>query len=495
MGKTPGLERYIRPYRNGRDLTGTPRDVFVIDLFGLDAEQVRSQFPAMYQHLLERVKPERDSKGHTKDGAGYARLWWLHGKPRQELRKSLTGLSRYIATIETSKHRTFQFLDAEIAPDNMLIAIALDDASALGVLGSIVHVTWALATGSRLGVGNDPRYNKSRCFETFPFPDLHTADKSSEPLPDSREHANAAPGALATVGEPLSARIRSLAEQLDAHRKRQQAAHPGLTLTGMYNVLDKLRSGEPLTAKERSIHEQGLVSVLRQLHDELDAAVLAAYGWQDLLPLLQAAHGLDAATPSLLPRAGEGARRADEGASAASMPARHTPSPQPSPASGRGGESPSSQPPPAGGRGDESQSQTDAKRAFDEAILERLVALNAQRAAEEARGLVRWLRPDFQHPGAQAAPAQAEIDIARDDDASALLPAAGKRPWPKDAVEQVRAVADALAASPLPLTAEQVAAGFTARGPWKKRVPQLLDMLVALGRATALGDGRYRGMQ
>mgnify|MGYP001323128146 CR=1 FL=1 len=79
-------------------------------------------------------------------------------------------------------------------------------------------------------------------------------------------------------------RIRELGEQLDAHRKRQQAAHPELTMTGMYNVLEKLRSGEPLTAKEKTIHEQGLVSVLRQLHDDLDTAVAAAYGWPVDLP-------------------------------------------------------------------------------------------------------------------------------------------------------------------------------------------------------------------
>ncbi|MBK7011854.1 MAG: hypothetical protein IPH43_03610 [Xanthomonadales bacterium] len=128
------------------------------------------------------------------------------------------------------------------------------------MLSSCVHVTWALAAGGRLGVGNDPRYNKSRCFEPFPFPILG----------DDQQH-----------------RIRDLAEQLDAHRKRQQAAHAELTLTGMYNVLEKLRSGEALSARERMIHEHGIVSVLRQLHDEIDAAVLDAYGWSDLLPLLR----------------------------------------------------------------------------------------------------------------------------------------------------------------------------------------------------------------
>ena len=47
----------------------------------------------------------------------------------------------------------------------------------------------------------------------------------------------------------------------------------------MYNVLAKIRSGEPLNSKDKLIHEQGIVSVLKQLHDDLDAAVFDAYGW------------------------------------------------------------------------------------------------------------------------------------------------------------------------------------------------------------------------
>ncbi|MEI2678907.1 MAG: hypothetical protein V9G29_14190 [Burkholderiaceae bacterium] len=84
-----------------------------------------------------------------------------------------------------------------------------------------MHVDWALAAGGRLGVGNDPRYNKSRCFEPFPFPSDDTG-----------------------LTPALTERIRQLAEQLDAHRKARQAAARGVTLTGLYNVLDKLRRGE-----------------------------------------------------------------------------------------------------------------------------------------------------------------------------------------------------------------------------------------------------------
>lgn len=256
LGHVAGLDQHIRKYLNGRDLAATSRDVMVIDLFGLEEQAVRKRFPAVYQHVLERVKPERDAKAHSPDGAGYARLWWLHGKPRPELRRALKGLTRYIATIETGKHRWFVFLDSSILPDNMLTNIALDDAYFLGVLSSRIHVVWSLAAGGRLGVGNDPRYTKTRCLEPFPFPD---------------------------ATDTQCQRIRALAEDLDAHRKARQVKHPGLTMTEMYNVLHALRSGKALTDKEKVIHTQGLVSVLQQLHDDLDAAVFDAYGWPSTL--------------------------------------------------------------------------------------------------------------------------------------------------------------------------------------------------------------------
>jgi hypothetical protein len=81
---------------------------------------------------------------------------------------------------------------------------------------------------------------------------------------------------------------------------------------------------------------------------------------------------------------------------------------------------------------------------------------------------------------------QDEFD-ATEPDAGKTRPAtakpAKKQPWPKDTLAQVRAVAEILAASPAPLTADQITDRFTAKGPWKKRMPQLLETLVALGRA------------
>ncbi len=245
LGKVKGLERHVVPYRNGKDLADLPRNVFVIDLLGLSVAEVREEFPAVYQRVLSTVKPERDQNNR----AIYRDKWWLHGEPRRDLRPALAGLKRYVATGETGKHRFFQFLEAAILPDNMLIAIATDDAFHLGVLSSRIHVVYSLAAGGTLE--NRPRYNKSRCFDPFPFPDCTEKQK---------------------------ARIRALAEELDAHRKHAQQKHK-LGLTGIYNVLEKLRAGSALTAKDKAVNDAALVSTLKQLHDELDAAVADAYGW------------------------------------------------------------------------------------------------------------------------------------------------------------------------------------------------------------------------
>ncbi|HEX8408360.1 MAG TPA: DNA methyltransferase [Thermoanaerobaculia bacterium] len=377
----PDLDRHIRPYRNGRDITAFSRDLWVIDLYGLEIEDVRSRFREVYQWVLERVKPERDQ--NRRDGR--RKRWWVFGEPNPKLRRMLQGLPRYIATSETAKHRTFVFLPASVLPDNMLVNIALDDAFFLGTLSSRIHVTWSLAAGGRLGVGNDPRYNKGVCFDPFPFPD-----------PD----------------EFTKQRIRNLGEQLDAHRKRQQEQHPDLTITGMYNVLEKLRSGEALTAKERKIHEQGLVSVLKQIHDDLDAAVFDAYGWP---------HNLT-----------------------------------------------------------------------DEEILERLVALNRERAAEERRGIVRWLRPEFQNPSGAVAASQTAITVEQTAIEGAV--AAGDLPrWPKELREQVSAVRNLFIASQrdrASWTAEEVARAF--RGARRTEVAAVVEALASLGILLSFdtADGR-----
>ncbi len=362
----------IKKFRNGRDLVTSPRNVWAIDMFGLEEAAVRSEYPATYQWLKDTVFPSRSESKRK----SYREKWWLFAEPRSEWRAASKGLDWYIATVMTAKHRTFIKLEGDILPDQGLIPFAISDWSILAVLSSKFHVVWSLAAGGRLGVGNDPRYNNSRCFDPFPFPDL-TEDQRT--------------------------RLRVLGEELDAHRKRQQAAHPKLTLTQMYNVLEKLRAGDTIEGKDREIYDQGLIGILKDLHDQIDAAVAEAYGWP-----------------------------VDLG---------------------------------------------------DEEILFRLVALNKERAEEEARGHIRWLRPDYQNPeGRQTTKGtQAELDVG---------PAAKveKAPWPKTLPDQIAAVREALAEMG-EATPDQIARRFLRAR--TTSVQPLLDSLAALGQAEKVEEGRY----
>ncbi|MFN9026678.1 MAG: class I SAM-dependent DNA methyltransferase, partial [Akkermansiaceae bacterium] len=217
------LNEVIRPYLNGKDLTSKSRNVYLIDLVGYSEEQVRTKFPQLYQHLLINTKPERDQNSRK----SYREAWWIPGEPRSSFRPALKGLTRYAVTPMTAKHRFFTFFTMDVLPDQGLVALAFDDAYALGILSSRIHTDWALAQGAILGP--TPRYNASIVFDTFPFPALEE--------------------------DSLKQHIRDLGERLDGHRKRQQELHPSLTLTGMYNVLEKIRAGETLNAKEKTIHD------------------------------------------------------------------------------------------------------------------------------------------------------------------------------------------------------------------------------------------------
>ncbi|GAB7024748.1 class I SAM-dependent DNA methyltransferase [Salidesulfovibrio brasiliensis] len=375
LGRVPGLERHIRQYRNGKDLNDKPRGVMVIDLYGLEPHEVRSDFPEVYQWVLERVKPVRDQNNR----AAYRDNWWIFGEPRKVLREMLKGLPRYIATAETSKHRFFQFLGSDIMADNKLISVALDDAYFLGILSSKVHLLWAQANRSNIGKGNDLVYVKSRCFETFPFPEVSSKSK---------------------------ARIRQLAEELDAHRKKRLQACPGVSMTKMYNVLEKMRNCETLTEKEQKIHDDGLLAILQELHDKLDQAVLDAYGWDTELS--------------------------------------------------------------------------------DEDILKELVTLNKARAAEEDRGVIRWLRPDYQLKQAGASTTKQGKLKTREKVAKQ------KVSWPKSMSDQAQVLLEALSLKDSPITVQELAKDF--KGMRKAQAKDLLSTLATIGKVIQLDNEKFQAI-
>jgi very-short-patch-repair endonuclease len=575
--------KVIKQYKNGRDLTGNCRDFYVIDFDNFTKEEA-SKYHEPYQRVLETVKPERDINRDQQRRD----FWWRFGRSNQQMRQSLIKLDRYIATAETAKHRTFIFLNSDILADNKIITIALQDANFLGLLNSRVHVCWALATGGRLGVGNDPVYVKTKCFDAFPFPDS---------TPEQKQ------------------KIRELGDRLDTHRKQVQAAHPEITITGMYNLLEKLRAGQPFTDGDREYNNKALVSTLKQIHDELDVAVLEAYGWDDLVSMLRpsplaplpAGEGNRIMPPSPL-----GRRAGDEGHieedNPESLDSSHTLGPSPlaplpagegnrksdwdnefSQLAGRWRQIPEAflqrvrqlrqqqtpaekflwellrdrrfldakfrrqhtlgpyiadfychkahlvieldgaihqtqalrdrdrdqwmqangltvlrfpndavyqktvevlnaiaevicpsllaplpeiegnrlvPPSPLGRRaGDEGKSMND--KSLDEIILERLVALNAERAAEERNGLIRWLRPEYQAPD-QAKPTQTTLEGVGLEEEAAIVAPVEQQKWPTQPKAQLAAIRDLLRTSSGEWTALQIASQFTGRNTQKK---------------------------
>lgn len=253
----------LRPLMNGLDVTRRSRGMWIIDFGATMSEKDAALYEKPFEHLRQFVKPERDKNPEKSS----RELWWRHQRPRPEMRAATSHLKRFIVTPEVAKHRPFTWLEQAVLPDKMLIVIARDDDMTFGIVSSRIHVVWALALGGRMGMGNDPRYNPTQCFQTFAFPtpdktiatDIATAAKR---LNDLRENWLNPPEWVDVVPEVVAGypdRIIPKPEYAKAIKER--------TLTNLYNARQK-----------------GEVQWLEDAHRTLDAAVARAYGWSDYTP-------------------------------------------------------------------------------------------------------------------------------------------------------------------------------------------------------------------
>jgi hypothetical protein len=165
----------LRPFRNGSDLVRESSDRWIVDFGVRTTEKIASLYEAPFQHLVEFVKQER-VKNNRKVRA---QNWWLLGETIPAFREAIANLPRYLATARVAKHRLFVWLDSIVLPDSKVIAIAFADDFYFGILQSRIHEAWTLATCGWHGKGNDATYNPTECFETFPFPSLTPAQRTS----------------------------------------------------------------------------------------------------------------------------------------------------------------------------------------------------------------------------------------------------------------------------------------------------------------------------
>lgn len=223
----------VRPWVNGRDLTGSNRQMWIID-FGTDMPvEEAALYELPFEYVRRRVKPRRESSRTT------IAEWWLHERPREDMRRALKGLSRYIVTPRVSKHRIFVWVGGETLADSATIAFARHDDYFFGVLHSGAHELWARRRGTQLReVESGFRYTPTTTFETFPFP---------RPTDDGRE---AIAAAAKKLDELRTGWLNPVGANADELARR--------TLTNLYN-------SRP--------------SWLAQAHERLDQAVHAAYAW------------------------------------------------------------------------------------------------------------------------------------------------------------------------------------------------------------------------
>ena len=224
----------MTPWVNGKDITGRPRGMWIID-FGAFSREQAALYTAPYEYVNVNIRPSREANRDRQRRTH----WWRLGRSGEDLRAAVEPLSRFIITPRVSKHRVFVWTTPATLPDSAVVAIARDDDYAFGVLHSRFHELWTRGMGTQLReVESGFRYTPTTCFETFPFPD---------PTEEQREAIGAAAAELNELREGwLNPPGVSAAEM----RKR--------TLTNLYNKRE---------------------TWLEDAHARLDIAVADAYGW------------------------------------------------------------------------------------------------------------------------------------------------------------------------------------------------------------------------
>jgi hypothetical protein len=230
------------PYVNAEDVCDRPDLAprrWIINFQDWSEERAQ-QYDQCFQILVRAVKPERQRlnvNGKFALRKPLPQRWWHYADKRPALYSALGSLTCVIAMPLHSKYSIPVRLPAGYVYSHALGIFASESDELYGVLSSGIHRAWSRARGSTMR--NDSRYTPTDCFETFPLPDRATE-------------------AVGTI-------IRHVH---DHRASLMLAENQGLTAT--YN-----RFHLPDQTSEA-------INQLRNQHQSLDAAVIAAYGWSDI---------------------------------------------------------------------------------------------------------------------------------------------------------------------------------------------------------------------
>ncbi|MDP3154124.1 MAG: N-6 DNA methylase [Archangium sp.] len=223
-------------YVGGEEMNSDPDpslERYVINFEHMELTEAE-RWPDLLSIVRQLVRPERERQ---KDKLA-KEYWWRFTRPRPELYAALRPLNRSLALSAVSKHLVPNWRPARRVFSHSCFVFPLEEDRWLATIQSRVHEAWARLLSSSMRT--DLRYVPSDCFETFPFPP-----------------------------EPAFAALDGLGAKLDAERSGYLKANQvGLTTT--YNRL-----------KDEAVNDPAIIS-LRRRHEEVDRAVLDAYGWTDV---------------------------------------------------------------------------------------------------------------------------------------------------------------------------------------------------------------------
>jgi hypothetical protein len=256
IAENPKNAEVIFPYIGGEEVNSSPTHAhhrYVINFGERSEEECRREWPELMGIVERKVKPERIKK----DGNRYPRMvfeWWKFWNARPALDAAIAGCERVLAVARIANALAFTYLLTPMVFNEKTIVFSETRTSFLMLLQSRIHEQFTRFLSSSLK--DDLQYTPSACFETFPLP---TA------LLDSAANDLALDNALAAQRQALEA----IGERYHQFRSELMVSN-----------------NEGLTSTFNRFHDPAEISddflELRRLHEEMDQAVLAAYGWSDV---------------------------------------------------------------------------------------------------------------------------------------------------------------------------------------------------------------------
>ena len=242
---------------------------------------VAADWPDLLAIVEAKVKPERMILRDTADGVRLRERWWLFGRSRPELAATLANKNRSIVCCLHQPYWLLSFLPTGVVCSHALGIFAFESAGSLGLLQSRVHEVWVRLLSSSMK--DDIRYTGSDCFETFPFPAEFETNATLEAT--GREYYEFRAALMQDLWLGLTDIYNLFHSPDDEALARLEALYRKRAAISDWRTAEAVPADRsPLTLYTTPAAALDGVRRLRTLHACMDTAVLAAYGWTDLLP-------------------------------------------------------------------------------------------------------------------------------------------------------------------------------------------------------------------